>query len=537
MNIGKVHPHAHQVWMLILAIFIMAIFLWQSLDGKLYWHEVRFLYASTQFSMGELLSGKFNPHQMGGTIDEIGASGFHLAKALHFWTLKKLFSIIDPAQGGFTLASWISAIFVMCSAVIVYFIMQKLFDKDIDPLLALFCFILAPVTPYLSGKILSEITSLLFVLLAIWVFILVNQSKSARFKIGYIVCATFLTVAAFYRLDIIISYFGFLISAIAFCPGNLQRKETIQSGAIVTILFTTLYLGILKYFNIDPNIITVYFKNFYNLETKSVAMSLFSIMCFGGVLYFFVIVSVFLKKSRATLFLFAWLFLTICPMTIITMNYMVEPRYLVSSLPPVCGLGALGLQWLTDNVYFLKKKSAVMVFVVLVMLFNTVIVVLMPYELDKDSILTAVKKIKKAGNDPFILVPWAYTDFHFLRIMAKGIRVYNVNAPNGQLDSLSSEWRSRLKMWYGDSYIDADDKLIKLLNTGSGFYLGWRKYPPIETVCYFAEKIGFKKLAQHLKSMPFKNHLTESWVWYSPKFLLKFTGRSGQYEYYSLCLK
>ena len=178
-----------------------------------------------------------------------------------------------------------------------------------------------------------------------------------------------------------------------------------------------------------------------------------------------------------------------------------------------------------------------MAFVLLAMLFNTIIVALMPYEVDKDAILNAVYKIKKLRDDAFILVPWAYTDFHFLRVMTKGIGIYNVNAPNGQLDSLSSEWRRRLKMWYGDSYIDTDDKLIKLLNKGSGFYLGWRKYPPMETVCYFSEKIGLKKLAQYLKSLPFKNHLTESWVWHSSKFHLKFTGRSGQYEYYSLSLK
>ena len=537
MNTKEVQKKIYQRRFLTFAILICVLFLWQSLDGKLYWHEVRFLYASTQFSMGELLSGKFNPHQMGGTIDEIGASGFYLAKAMHIWTLKKLFAFIEPANGGFTLASWISAIFVMCSAAIVYFIMQKLFDKDIDPLLALFCFILAPVTPYLSGKILSEITSVFFVLISIWIFILVAQGKARSFKIGYIACAFFLTATAFYRLDVIITYFGFLISAIAFCPGNLKRTKTIQAGTIVTLLFTMFYLGALNYFDIDPNVILVYFKNYYSLETKSVAMSLFGILSFGGIVYFFMALSAFIKKGRMFLFLLTWFFLTIFPMTIITMNYMVEPRYLFSSLPPLCGLGALGLQWLTDNVYFLKKKSAVKVLVVLVMLFNTVIVVLMPYELDKDSMLTAVKKIKKAGNDPFILVPWAYTDFHFLRIMAKGIRVYNVNAPNGQLNSLSSEWRNRLRMWYGDSYIDNDDKLIKLLNAGSGFYLGWRKYPPIETVDYLSKKIGLNSLAHYLKSLPFKNHLTESWVWYSSKFLLKFTGRSGQYEYYSLCLK
>ena len=99
--------------LLISFLFIGSIFLWQSMDSHLYWHEVRFLYASTQFSMSELLSGVFNPHQMGGPIDEVGAGGFYLAKALHIWLLKQLFANINPASGGFTLATWIS-FFMRC---------------------------------------------------------------------------------------------------------------------------------------------------------------------------------------------------------------------------------------------------------------------------------------------------------------------------------------------------------------------------------------------------------------------------------------
>jgi len=67
------------------------ITLWLSLDGKHYWHEIRFMYAATQFSMDEILSGVFNPHQVGGKIDEIGAGGFYLTKVMHLVLLKELF--------------------------------------------------------------------------------------------------------------------------------------------------------------------------------------------------------------------------------------------------------------------------------------------------------------------------------------------------------------------------------------------------------------------------------------------------------------
>lgn len=520
--------------LLILSLAIGVLFIWQSMDSHLYWHEVRFLYASTQFSMNELFSGVFNPHQMGGPIDEIGAGGFYLAKALHIWLLKQLFIHMDPAFGGFTLASWISVLLIGCIMAAAYFLMKRIVDKEIDPLLALFCFVMAPVIPYLAGKILSEITSLLFVTLSILIFTMNLENKSGRFILGSTVCGALLVLAGFCRLDMTIAFFGFLISAILICPGNMNRRKIIQSGSVVTIFFILVYLTTLYYIEVDPYMLTVYFQNFYNLNVKSILMSFFGILSFGGLVYLFAILSVFSENRKTSLFFATWLVLTVSPMIIITMNYMVEPRYLASSILPLCGLGAMGLEWIKNNINWFNKQNMIFVTVGIVMIANTLIIKLMPYELDKSSILKAVNEIKEQKKDAFILVPWAYSDFNFLHIMAKGINIYNVNAPNGSLDSVTNDWKKRIRQWYGDSYIDNNAALRRLLFKGSGFYLGWRKYPPIEILGNFLENIGLKKLARFMESLPFKNHLTESWVWNSPKYHLEFAGKCGQYEYYEV---
>jgi len=98
-------------------------------DGKHYWHDIRFAYAATNFSMEAILDGSFNPHQIPGPIKEISAGGFYLAKFLHLWTFQVLFKFIPPAHGGFVVASWMSALFLGLAIWFGYFVFLKLLES------------------------------------------------------------------------------------------------------------------------------------------------------------------------------------------------------------------------------------------------------------------------------------------------------------------------------------------------------------------------------------------------------------------------
>jgi hypothetical protein len=247
--------------------------------------------------------------------------------------------------------------------------------------------------------------------------------------------------------------------------------------------------------------------------------------------------SVFTENRKTAMFFAAWLVLTLGPMSFITINYMIEPRYLTSSLLPLSGLGAIGLQWIKSKKNWHVNEKTVFVGICLIMLANISIIKLMPYELDKTSILKAVKEIKEQDKNASILVPWAYSDFNFLRITVKDINIYNVNAPGGNLDSVNNDWKKRIKGWYGEAYIDNELELHRLIASGPCYYLGWRKYPPLETLEKLAGKVGFKRLKSFIDSMHFKNHLAESWIWRSPNYMLKLMGTIGQYEYYKVLFR
>jgi hypothetical protein len=232
-----------------------------------------------------------------------------------------------------------------------------------------------------------------------------------------------------------------------------------------------------------------------------------------------------------------WFFLSAGTAILITQNYMVEPRYLVHGLIPLAGLGSLGLEFFMGKIKSVPLKEIfVICFITLATLINFVTVRLMPYELDRHWILKSVNSILETNKNAIILVPYAYTDFNFLRVMTPEEPIYNVDDPEGESSLLNELWRQRLKRWYGNAYIDEEKILTNFVSEKPVYYLGWRKYPPVEFVKRAAESIGIRKLSEYLDALPLKNHLSESWVWNFPAYNLKMAGKCGQYEYYRVTL-
>jgi len=334
---------------LIIVTILAVLFGLVSSDGLHYWHEVRFLYATWEFPLSEILAGKFNPHQLGGEINEESAAGFYSTKLLHLTFLKVLFSLVPPSRGGFVLASWISIGVILIVSLLTLRIFSKIGRDCIDPWLAAACFIMAPVSPYLAGKVLSEVDALLFLALSILAFLLAFEGDKIKF--GWSVgSGIFLLLAGLARVDIIIGFGSFWVSLYLFGQDNFRRKRLCIGGAVVTIIFLVGYLSIFIFLDLNPKVLVVYFLNFIGLSTKSIPMSVWGMMSFGGIVYLFAICSIFSAHRKAFVIFFAWFALASLPMILITANYMIEPRYLVNAIIPLAGLGALGLNKIVEMI-------------------------------------------------------------------------------------------------------------------------------------------------------------------------------------------
>jgi hypothetical protein len=505
---------------------LLISFLWLSVDGHHYWHEIRFLYGTSQFSMEGLLAGRFNPHQLGGEIDERSASGFYSAKALHLVLVKGLFTLVPAADGGFKLGILISLLIGGVTAAIGWEALRRLCGNKVAPLFLGICLTMMPVVPYLSGKLMSEVLALFWLTLSILLILLATR-RDWPYPLSAFTCAAFLVLCALSRTDMVLGFLGFYVACLTY-PTVVPRSKLIKLGTPIAILFGVGYLTVLWIWTPGPAVLYRYFTKYVLLESKSIPMSILGIATFGGLIYLAILMSFLSKQTRLVRFFGLWLLLTMIPMIFITLNYMVEPRYLASGTLPAAGLGAIGLQEVWSRYGFKSESAQTIILITLLTVVNKGVILLMPYELDAKAITLATSNILSKNRRAAILIPWSYTDYHFLKIMMPEAQLFNVDGLAHNLPA----WRARMIQWYGESYIDDEEAVMRLLKNQPVYYLGWRKYPPAQNMKELADALNLQKLSLLIGSIPLKDHLADNWLWRSSRFYFEHSGNSGQYHYF-----
>jgi hypothetical protein len=506
-----------------------------STAGLHHWHEVRFMYLTSEFSMLEILTGVFNPHQVGFVIDEQSTAGFHYAKILHLSLLKLLFHWIHPSEGGLTIAVGGSLVLAGVSAFFAYRIFRLVVEDHDDAVLGLFCFLLAPVTPYLAGKLLSEVIALPMVTISCWMLLSGSASPKRdgwRFVFG---CAAFLLLASLARLDMVMSLVSCAAALVISAETSKSRAKDLLFFSKVFVIWLLTYVLVALMLGFPLANLAAYFISFVNSDAKSNVMSLLGVVTFGGAVYLLAILSVVQRRNERSYFLMLWFIFSLVPHALLTQRYMIEPRYLVSAIVPLSALGGLGLATFLRACNGGKFRYVLAVGVLLLMIsLNTVIVRLMPYELDRPALLAAVDRILQSDRRASILLPWAYSDFHFLRVMRPQAQMFNVNTPTTEngANLLDDVWRLRLKQFYGDHYLTAPQDLDRVLESGRAYYLSWGQYPPLENAKEIAKRLGMTSAATLLNEIKMMDHSAQSWIWYSKRYQLESKGQFGQYRFY-----
>ncbi len=512
--------------------------MWLSFDGLHHWHEIRFTYAANFFLIEDILGGKFSPEQIGGEFDEASSGGFYIAKILHVALLKFMFSILPPHQGGFTMAVWASMLLMGMTTLLGYVAFKGVFRDKWLAWLAWVCMVIMPITPYLGGKLLSEVLALVFVAVSLCFFIQAVNRPGPGWKLFAAFSGGTLLLAGLTRLDSILCVIGF---AIAFALTALESKQTQHIWKVLGVTFSVFLLGyiaVLFLMQIDPRSLIEYFEHYSQIGMKSYGMSILGILTFAGMAYLFVGSSLFSKNPQARkniIFFFVWLTLACGPNLFITWNYMVEPRYLLNGLLPLAGLGAIGLD---AGLKRLKSSSAKMLVwglgISIITFVNYGLLNIMPYELDQKSLTRMVDQVMEDNPSSILLVPWTYTDFHFLRVMypAKAIKNINQVVFEEGKEKLVKETRNKIKLWYGNAYVDSASQVAQMLEKFPVFYLGWKYYPPATFVKQLGDLSGIQPISSLIERLQLKNHLKESWLWNHPSFEVEFNRQVGQYELY-----
>ena len=523
-----------------LAILLLAT-LWLALDGKYYWHDIRFLYAASNFSLDEIMAGVFNPHQAWSHIDEISTAGFYASKYLHIILIKGLLSMTADPSAGMQAGTYLSVLLVTVTVAIAFHLYDRILGSRRQALFAVASLLLAPVIPYMAGKLISEVPSLLITVIALLLLMKSLSSPGGRGVLLACAAGVVLMIAGLIRLDSLFGPAGFCIAAIAVPLVNSSRRDAVRTAVVAFVICAAGYIIVAELAGISFEGYYRYFLEFATAGQKSVLMSLLGIGTFGGGVYLLAVAGLVGRRHSAAGFLAVWLLITGGIVILICSRYMVEPRYLVQAVLPLAGLGGLGMEALYARVDFSRRGRllAATGLLLAVLGANAIMVRLMPYELDRPALLEAVREIRSKDVNAYILVPWAYTDFHFLRLVLPDARIFNVNMtrPYTGGPELLADWKKRYASWYGDRYVAGTARIHDMLTESSVYYLGWRTYPPLQDVRNFSRYIGLDSLDELLGQLGLLNHLEQSAVWDAPDLHLTPEGRSGQYEIFRVQAK
>jgi hypothetical protein len=498
----------------------------------MYWHEGRLLYAVTHFSVSELIIGHFNPNQLGGAIDTLVSSGYHLTKILHLQLLELLTSIPSTAETQLIIGSIASFLAIAACGLCVRGTLKEIGFARETANWSVVAFFLMPCIPYLAGKLLAEVSALLPAFAALWLWSHCLKTGLRASFVKALIVSVLVTITALARLDIVIAHIGF-VAATVYATRAGTRAQLLRLHGFVCGAAGLLYIVVIAGSDGSFSSITAYFSNYLSLHPKSLPMSVFGLASFGGLMWVFAIAGSFMRAELKFPILI-WLLICLVPIAGIVSNYMIEPRYLIASAMPFAALAGISLQRFFRALQSDLTRNSAIVLIALIAPANALPVALMPYEIDRKSILEVADTYARADADSALLVSWSYTDFHFLRYARPDANIFNVHSPRGDPGSLSREWDNRLRSWYGDRYITSNEALAEIEGRGSIFYLGWGVYPPVETLQLWARYLGLDSLSNRIARLPFLVHEEQSWLWADNRHELKPIASHGRYNVYEV---
>ena len=511
---------------------MVGVYVYLALDSHLYWHEGRLLYAVSHFSIAELIQGHVNTNQVGAEINTLSSSGYHLTKILYLVVLKGLTALPVATDLQLLIGSLVSLAAIIACAWCVRGTMRALGADDKAANWSMAAFALMPVMPYLAGKLLSETTAILPMCLAMYLWSRSLRPIEKAIGPKHLAAGVLVAVTALARLDFVIVPVGFIVATLAVADTG-TRVRLLRTHGFVAVVAGTLYLATILSVHGSFDSIYYYLSNYLALTPKSILMSVFGVASFAGLMWLFAVLGSFCAGKLSRL-LIIWLAAALLPVMVIVSNYMIEPRYLVAASMPLAGLAGMGISRLVHHRQPVLLTRIVIVAIASISVLNAVLIVLMPYEIERKDILRIVDDYVPEGSDGTLLVPYFYSDFHFLRFARPMTEILNVYAPDGDPAKVSPEWDERLRDWYGDRYVTDPAVIDRILVGGHAYYLGWGVYPPIETMEHWAKMLGMEWLRERLAELGLEEHSAQSWLWNSPRYALSPVARYGQYTLYAV---
>jgi hypothetical protein len=529
---------ATRLWFGAAIVLVIVIYLILANDGRHHWHEFRDLYSATFYSTADLMKGLFDPGPAPvRTAEQVAA--WYSTKLFHIYLLKELVSLLGVGLKSYTIIKALYAAMLIMAVGLIAITLRNLDTSVTRTALIVGLIFLSPTTVYLGFKLMPEVPSLLFSAAALVLFTAAFRRSSHRIVLSSL-AGIALTLSTLSSWNVPLLFLGFWFAfLVAWLPKSQRKPIAVASFMTWTVFFVSMPIGLWLLggsWGAYLSAIAGYLE-----FTKSFPMWMFAVFNLGLVgmtLWLLLPLAWLSPDDRSRRFFLVWLAISVIPAMVITVRFL-EPRYLTSGTIPFVALVALGLEalWERTRAWIWKpslRAALAGTLAVVIIGGTTVAQALMPFEADTGRLIQAVQSEAPRPNSAVILVPWNYSDFHFLRFAFPDRPIYLVqSAANERGEAVQDPvWTARFAAMYGDHYLPNAEAVPGEFSKRRMLYIGWTVLPSLQNLHNFLMSFGVTRLAGYLEASRFRNHMTESWLIYDSRFAMRELSQYGQYQVY-----
>lgn len=443
-----------------LVLGTLVLFLWLGNRFDHHYDEFGYMYAAANYTPGEIAAGRFEPSNIAGFFD---------AKIGHIFFLRFLISLFGQ---GITAIKAIQAVYtalIIGAGAMMVWLIGLLWGNWLRALVVGLLFLLAPVSVYVGPKLLSETPGFFSGVASLLLLVLCLRAPKRGLQVLYSLASAILLAASLLsRGNMLLMVAGGWFALWVVCPPGMRRGSILMNSAIVGALAIVFLFFSQEFFGLDllgaiHSVGAV--TNLKNPWRRKVWQIIYTFGPFLAVLPF----AVASEARQEFRFYGIWLACSVLPL-VVGLRYM-EVRFLMGGAPAMAGMAMLGGEVLWGWLRTLRLPAMRIAGIGLVALImagsNYYIQPKTTHELDISAYENVMGWIRKTAPHQPILIPWGWSDYHFLRMAYPEEPVYLANtstffAPTNFVRDVST-WGDTLERWYGDRYIDdlADLKRLK----------------------------------------------------------------------------
>jgi len=533
---------ARRLWFAVATVLLIVIYVVLADNGRHHWHEFRYLYSAAFYSTADLMRGVFDPGPAPIRTSEQVAV-WYATELFHVYILKQLVALFGVGLKSYEMIKTLYATMLLATVGLVWKTLRDLGMSPRQSLLTAGLFLISPLTVYLGFKLMGEVPSLLFSTCTLALF--AAGTRRTDFLTRAVlsgVAGLFLAFSMLASAKMPLLFLGFLAALVLVWAPTEMKKSIIRAGIIsATVFLVAVPVG----FALLGGSVDIYLEAFSAfLEfAKPLPMWMFAIFnvgLFGMALWLFLPLAWLSSDRRWRRFFLVWLAFSAVPILVTAENFL-EPRYLVTALIPFTGLAALGLEALWNHLCALNwghslRAVSVGVLVAIVIGGGAVAQPFMPYESNTNRLIQAIQSEAPDPDSAVILVPWNYSDFHFLRFAFPDRPVYLVqSAANERGEAVQDAvWTAQFSTIYGDHYLPSPENFPTEFSKRRMLFIGWTVLPSLQNLHNFFMSFGLTRLAGYVEANRFRNHMTESWLISDSRFAMRELSHYGQYQVYEV---